>query len=79
MKVGDLVKVSLCFEGKLDCECFFCEHDSNRVGLVIADQQMSPDQSGFRSGWQVLFDCGEWEIFPSDLESGDVEVINGDR
>lgn len=76
MKIGDLVKVSLCFEGKLDCDCFFCRHGSNRVGIVIADERMSADEEGYRCGWQVLFDCGEWEIFPSDFENGDVEVIS---
>jgi len=76
VKVGDLVKVGPCFEGKLDCECFFCEHDSNRVGIVMEDDRMSAAEEGYRCGWWVLFDCGEWEIFPSDLENGDVEVIH---
>ena len=46
MKVGDLVKVSACFEGKLHCECFFCAHNSNRVGIVVADERMAPAEEG---------------------------------
>ena len=75
MKVGDLVKVRPCSEEKEVCECFFCHHGSNRVGLVVTDARMSPDQSGFRSGWQILFDCGEWEVFPSDVRNGNITVI----
>ena len=37
-----------------------------------------PDD-GFTLGWDVLFDCGLWEIFLSDIKSGDVEVISENR
>ena len=79
MRVGDLVKVVPCSRDKVECECFFCAHDSNRVGLVLAEQHISPDQSGFRSGWQVLFDCGKWEVFPSDVRNGNIKVIGSDE
>jgi len=79
MKVGDIVKVSPCFEGKLHCDCFFCYGDSNRVGLVIADDRMTPAEDGYRFGWQVQFDCGEWEVFPADVDCGDVKVISESR
>ena len=73
MKVGDLLKVRICFEGKLHCDCFFCEHNSNRVGLVLARTYQGP---ALDAGWNVLFDCGEWEVFDSDFKHGNVEVIS---
>ena len=79
MKVGDLVKVRACSEEKEACECFFCYHGSNRMGLVIADEGMSADEEGYRCGWWILFDCGEWEVFPSDLRNGNIEVMSGTR
>ena len=72
MKVGDLLKVRICFEGEFDCDCFFCAHNSNRVGLVLA-------RTGIDAGWNVLFDCGEWEVFDSDFKHGNVEVISEHR
>ena len=69
VKVGDLLKVRACFEGKLHCDCFFCAHNSNRVGLVLA-------RTGIDAAWNVLFDCGEWEVFASDFKHGNVEVIS---
>ena len=76
IKVGDVVKARECSEEKAACECFFCYHKSNRIGLVVADERTHADEEEYRCGWQVLFDFGEWEIFPSDLRDGNVEVIS---
>ena len=65
MQVGDLVRVSQCYD-VITCECFFCHHNSNGVGLVI--------RRGDLHRWVVLFDAGEWEL--ADFE---VEVINESR
>ncbi len=74
MKIGDLVKVKDC--GRSDdqdfldfaCECFFCNGDSNRIGVVLGPAP--------RNSWHVMFDCGEWRLDDFDVARGDVEVIN---
>ena len=68
MKVGDLVRVKRCIDIP-NCECFFCYHKSNRIGLVLGEERNNPP---FR--WVVQFDCGEWEL--RDTEG---EVINENR
>jgi hypothetical protein len=75
MKVGDLLKVRACFEGEFHCDCFFCAHNSNRIGLVLARTEGGPTTTA----WNVLFDCGEWEVFDSDFKHGSVEVISEHR
>ena len=76
MKTGDLIKVRSCFGGQFDCDCFFCSHKSNRIGIVMGRCDLEDPDDGFTLGWDVLFDCGSWEIFLSDIKSGDVEVIS---
>ena len=79
MQVGDLIKVRECAPKEHGCECFFCLHKSSRMGVVIADDRMTPTMDGYRRGWQVQFDCGEWEIYPSDFRDGNIEVISESR
>ena len=74
MKVGDLIKVAPCSKDKDDCECFFCNYDSSRIGLVVRITRKDP-----MTRYCTLFDCGEWEIFPSDIRHGNVEVISESR
>jgi hypothetical protein len=72
MKAGDLVKVKDCppqvFAQDFPCECFFCHHSSNRVGVVL---RAEPYKS-----WAVMFDCGEWRLDEFDQARGDVKVIS---
>ena len=75
IKVGDLIKVAGCSLEKDSCECFFCADSSSRVGLVVCETF----HGGQHAGWNVLFDCGEWEVYPSDVRHGDVKVISENR
>jgi len=71
VKVGDLVKAKDCYGpggGFILCECFFCNHNSSRVGVVVEVAIAAP------SFWHVQFDCGRWE-----LHKDEVEVINESR
>ena len=71
MKVGDLVRVEACpgiRDGFILCECFFCNHDSNRIGVVIEDTGASDPY------WLVQFDCGAWHATRDE-----VEVISENR
>ena len=59
MKVGDLVKVKECNTDmglgvRFPCECFFCNGNSNRVGLVTGPAPLN--------SWRVMLDCGEWRV-----------------
>jgi len=29
--------------------------------------------------WEVLFDVGQWNMYQSDIDEGDVEIINESR
>jgi len=62
VKVGDLVRVKKCNDIP-NCECFFCYHKSNRIGLVTS---VTDDNPPWR--WVVEFDCGEWELSPVECE-----------
>jgi hypothetical protein len=65
MKVGDLVKIPPCIpyvQGP--CDCFFCHYDSNRVGVVMEAPGLGVNEY---YDWLVMFDCGEWEIYESDM------------
>ena len=62
MKVGDMVRVQKCHD-IISCDCFFCYHKSNCIGLVIGEERNNPP---FR--WVVQFDCGEWELRDTDGE-----------
>ena len=82
MQVGDLIRVGPCFpeyDGSVSCECFFCMNKSNRLGVVYEDATDYDSPDGFATGWWVLFDCGIWEVFQSDLKSGEVKVISEGR
>jgi hypothetical protein len=75
MKVGDLVKVKECGppgdailgDFSETCECFFCQGNSNKIGVVVGPAPMNK--------WHVLFDCGAWRLDDFDEARGDVEVI----
>jgi hypothetical protein len=74
VKIGDLVKVKECelhAEQEGQCTCFFCNGNSNRVGLIISPAPMN--------AWMVMFDCGEFQIDKFDFARGDVEVISETR
>jgi len=72
MQAGDLVKVKrdcarLPFG--IGCHCFWCRHDSNRIGLILTRAGGMEDEL-----WTVLFDAGEW-----DVAEGEIEVLNENR
>ena len=82
MKVGDLIKINECLTitGKKPikkCGCFLCGYGSNRTGLVMSEKivQKTLDVPY----WEVLFDAGQWNIYQSDIDEGDVEIINESR
>ena len=31
------------------------------------------------SFWEVLFDAGPWSVYQSDVDEGDVEILNESR
>ena len=72
MKIGDMVKVKECEYGNnpldLECRCFFCVTDSNRIGVVTAPAP--------RNQWHVMFDTGMWRLDEGDISRGDAEVIS---
>ena len=77
MKVGDLVRVKgddTCYSGEW-CGCWFCTHNSTRIGLVIKKHGIDTgpltvvaahDPPG--GYWTVLFDVGEWRQYGLELE-----------
>lgn len=72
MKIGDLVQMKACPEPPWPdyaCECFFCNGNSNRVGLVTGPAPLN--------SWRVMFDCGEWRVDDFEEARGEVKVING--
>ena len=74
MKVGDLVRVKPCPQpawSDYKCECFFCNGNSNRVGLVTGPAPLN--------SWRVMFDCGEWRLDDFEEANGEVTVINESR
>jgi hypothetical protein len=80
MNIGDLVKVKDCpqptelqLRNGLDfeCECFFCQGNSNRIGFVLGPAPLNR--------YHVMFDCGEWRLDNFDEAHGDVEVISESR
>ena len=78
MKPGDLVKIKhdcdkLPFG--IGCHCFFCSHNSNRIGLVLTRVGGIADDGGISDElWTVLFDAGEW-----DVAEYEIEVLNESR
>ena len=82
MKVGDLIRVKECLtitgnKPIKDCGCFLCSQNSSRVGLVIT-KSIVPKTYDVPS-WEVLFDVGQWSMYQSDIDEGDVEIINESR
>jgi len=67
MRTGDLIRIARC---GIDCSCWFCINESNRIGLVLN----VVDGCG-----QTLFDIGEWYIFPHEVAKGIAEVISENR
>lgn len=71
MKVGDLVQMKACPEqpwSDYACECFFCNGNSNRVGLVTGPAPLN--------SWRVMFDCGEWRVDNFEEARGEVKVLS---
>jgi hypothetical protein len=68
VKVGDLVKVadSAC-EGGHGCGCWFCFHQSSRIGVVLKhlNKKVVKHSKGY---WSVMFDVGEWRLYGSEME-----------
>lgn len=74
MKIGDLVQMKACPEppwSDYACECFFCNGNSNRVGLVTGPAPLN--------SWRVMFDCGEWRVDDFEEARGEVKVISESR
>ena len=82
MKVGDLIKIRECLtitgnKPIKKCGCFLCSQNSNRVGLVMSKKVVQKTLDV--PFWEVLFDVGQWNIHQSDIDEGDVEIINESR
>lgn len=74
MKVGDLIKMKQCPDppwSDYACECFFCNGNSNRIGIITGPAQ--------RNSWRVMFDCGEWRVDDFEEARGEVKVISESR
>jgi len=76
LKIGDLIRVRTCPNYGFDCGCFFCHYNSSGIGIVITDEIDDTLGEPPEIGWIVHFDCGQWEIFSSDIKKGAVEVIS---
>lgn len=85
MKVGDLIKINECLtitgnKPIKKCSCFLCSQNSNRIGLVLSEKIVEKTINyGDVPYWEVLFDAGQWNIYQSDVDEGDVEIINESR
>ena len=82
MKVGDLIRVKECLtitgnKPIKDCGCFLCSQNSSRVGLVLFENILPKTLDA--TCWSVLFDVGPWSVYQSDIDEGDVEIINESR
>ena len=74
MKAGDLIKVvgGMSPSGETrtcpeDCFCFFCAHNSSRIGIVI--ERLNEEGVKHSSGyWSVMFDVGEWRVYGTEAE-----------
>jgi hypothetical protein len=74
MKIGDLIEVKGCGSdpwADWSCGCFFCNGNSNRIGLVTGPAP--------RNSWLVMFDCGEWRLDDFEEARGEVKVISEGR
>ena len=82
MKVGDLIRVKECLtitgnKPIKDCGCFLCSQNSSRVGLVTSEKIVKKTLDV--PYWEVLLDVGQWTMYQSDIDEGDVEIINESR
>jgi len=82
MKVGDLIRIKECLtitgnKPIQKCGCFLCSQDSNRIGLVISENILPKTLDA--TYWEVLFEVGQWNMYQSDIDEGDVEIINESR
>ena len=82
MKVGDLIKIKECLtitgnKPIKKCGCFLCAQNSSRVGLVTSESIVPKTLDV--SFWEVIFDVGQWNIHQSDIDEGDVEILNESR
>ena len=82
MKVGDLIKIKECLtitgnKPIKKCGCFLCSQNSNRTGLVMS-KSIVPGTLDVPF-WEVLFDVGQWSIHQSDIDEGEVEILNESR
>ena len=73
MKIGDLVKMPDCPTPKLGkCPCFFCFHESNRIGVVTGHFV-----DGREYVWNVHFvGAGPWEILDSEFGTGEAILFH---
>ena len=60
-----------------DCGCFLCSQNSSRVGLVTSEKIVKKTLDV--PYWEVLLDVGQWTMYQSDIDEGDVEIINESR
>ena len=68
MKVGDLIKAvdSHC-DNSPSCFCFFCAHESSRIGVVI--ERLNEANVNHSLGyWEIMFDVGMWRLYGSEAE-----------
>ena len=68
MQVGDLIRAvdSHC-DNDPSCFCFFCAHESNRVGRVI--ERLNEEGVHHSAGyWEIMFDVGEWRLYGVEAE-----------
>jgi len=87
VKTGDLIKIRECFPeqerhwDRDSCDCFFCNHESSRVGVVMEyhTHEITDDDEVENEHWDVLFDCGIWQVYLSDIASGEVRVVSESR
>jgi hypothetical protein len=71
MKIGDLVKMNSCPDppwADYVCECFFCNGNSSRVGIITGKVS--------RNSWRVMFDCGDWRVDNFEEARGEIKVIS---
>ena len=68
MRAGDLVRVTECEDKR--CLCWFCQKNSNGLGLVIEPFQwmVEPSDKSLKDCWNVQFDKGVRAIFGEEAE-----------
>jgi hypothetical protein len=46
---------------------------------LVTSEKIVPSKNINLPYWEVLFDVGPWDIYKSDIDEGDVEIINESR